>query len=769
MKGSFKAYPYLMEMENAINERNNFVFMVVSTTGIDNSACDAHSPTRVCVKEYEYDKEVGAYKQALVFDELVKCTDEGLQHAIANKDKYDVFQNGGIDATAYINGDNVLSVDEFKAKFTRFMEGFDKDTVYIANGTKFCISYMDKIGCADMLKALDEDERIIDQTTLTKEYFNKKGIESRTATLDVLNHYVNHKEIASAEKIMGTDKRTESMANFMIHYGRENKWLYNDTVVFYNENNKEQYESMVRKGKEKYLESDFEGKFTTLLSSNVISHDVIDRDYPCDLNELYDVLEGKSDKKGIIIMQSATTGFTANDYPIQLTATVYELGKESLEGVCVMSMDINADRNSINKAIQNKEKGSFDAFTYTGINLDDYMKGISSSEGGVLSPDEAVDMINRFFKQYSTDEYALISNGKARNSDLSFTQNSMSKIGNLGVCNAPYIDFAQVVKEYTYERMSNDLPNRVIDLDSIDGSNFKFSLECIAENNGLEVFNKHTIDKCFAMASIVDSIYQDARERIHGIEISAQKDDEKEHSAKSLEVSPTQENVSLNDFVAGIVSGDVLNNADVAPADVAPALDDDTYFEIPTQAELLADIEVQAIMNGSEYGTRSLNERERELYSNKHNDTVPIVVTDGNVKQVGEAPIKHISEAVESKENKVADSNVDYSSSIAVLTKQTTALTENTNALREQNDLLKRQTEELSKALVSTLSVLTAESNELSLSNGSKINQIEQIKAMIDGIAKDSSSSVRNTMHIANSYLSNAQKEIESKQQKVKE
>lgn len=780
MKGSFKVYPYLMELEDAIKERENFAFLVVSTTGIDNSSCDAHTPTRVCLKEYEFDSVVGAYKEALVFDELVKCSDEGLANAVANSEKYDVFKNGGIDVTKYISGEGVLSVDEFKDKFNFFMDSLiegDSEPVFIANGTNFCISYMDKIGCADKLIDLKEAEKIIDQTVITKEYIDKMSIPSKTATLDVLNHYVQNKDVSSpASKIVGTDKRADAMANFVIHYGRENKWLFNDVLVHYNKINQETYENFVQKGKDRYLESDFEGKFATLLGKNIISADVVDRDYPCDLNNLYDILEGKTDKKGIIVMQSATTGFTAGNFPIQLTAMVYELNdSKDLDGVCIMSMDINADKKSISKALQNKESGNFDAFAYTGINSADYIKGISSSDGNVLSADEAVDMINRFFKQFPTSDYAILSNGKSKNNDLSFTQDSLTKIGNMSVCNAPYIDFTQVIKEYTYEHMKGNMPNEVIDLDRIDGSNFKFSLECIAENNDIEVVNKHTKDKCWAMATIVNAIYQEARERVQDIDktndkVASDIADEKPIEAEvQNNIVPDHEiqsdSVSLDEFVSGIESGSVLNEAPEAPST------DNEYFEIPTQAELLSEIEVQAMMNGQEYGTRSLNDKERELYSNRHNDSIPVVVTDGNVQQIGEAPIKHVSEALKEETHKEVRNteNTNYSDLIEALTKQTIAMNENTLALREQNELLKRQNEELSNALVTTLSVLTAENSELSLANDTKINQIEQIKVMIDGIAKESGTGVRDKMHIANSYLSNAQKEIESKQQKVKE
>lgn len=804
MKGNFKANPYLMMLGDTLKEKDALVFINVSTTGIDNADCMLHSPTRVCVQEYSFDEEIGAYVPKLTFDKMVQATPEGIKYAMDNAEKYDVFKNGGINARDYLNGTNVLSVEDFQKEFHFFMESFNlDDTLIIANNTDFCINYLNKIGCGTELDNANKVDRAIDQTKLTTEYLSEKGVGGRKTLEDLRNYIENRDEEKGKEKIIGGDNRIKVMFNFVEKYGRESRILDGEYSVYFSERNRETYESFVQRGKEKYQESGLEDKFKTLIAKGTISEDVVDRSYPCDMNDLFDVLEGKTDKKGIIVMQTATTGFTAGNAPIQFTAIVYDIEQETLVGKKMLSIDIQADSKSLNLAKQAMENGDFDAFAYTGIKFEDYMKGISSVSKEVNTEEMAVRKINAFFKEFSFKDYALVSNGKARNSDMSFSQKALERLGNMAMLNEPFIDCSQVIKEYLYMCMETGKECGILDLDKIDGKAFTFSLENMANANDLGEL-KGTQDRCMATINLIDMINND----LHNEKEMVMEEKPKEPSVVKVQTEKSVHSPMGMGNISGISLGFGKGSSSETPYDYqseeseADFADDnyDDYYELPREtdvefempsrnssgiqmgsAQILSDEELAVTMGDEEYSSRPLRDTERELYSNKKNDSLSVVEVDGNIRKVGEMPIKHISEAVQPKEApqiQQTQSNVDLSELVKALTEQTKAMQENTMMLQEQNKMLVNQNETLSKILVATIEMVkgevakevtndtkevTSEPKPFNLeSNDNRLVALDVIKDdIVSVMEKIENPNTRKNLHIANSYISKAQKEMD--------
>lgn len=126
MKGKFYAPAELMQLDETLKEHQPYAALVVSTTGLDNSEFSEHSPTRVCMKQYEWDEPTKFYRESINFDKMVQAPQEAVLAALKEAEKengYDVFKNGGIDKEAYVKGEGVLSVDDFKKEFDRMKIG----------------------------------------------------------------------------------------------------------------------------------------------------------------------------------------------------------------------------------------------------------------------------------------------------------------------------------------------------------------------------------------------------------------------------------------------------------------------------------------------------------------------------------------------------------------------------------------------------------------------------------------------------------------------
>ena len=96
MKGKFYASGDLKQLESTLKEHEPYAVLVVSTTGIDKeNEFEGHFPTRVVMKQFEFDDETKSYQSGFTFDKLVQAPQEAIQEALKNESSYDVFANGG--------------------------------------------------------------------------------------------------------------------------------------------------------------------------------------------------------------------------------------------------------------------------------------------------------------------------------------------------------------------------------------------------------------------------------------------------------------------------------------------------------------------------------------------------------------------------------------------------------------------------------------------------------------------------------------------------
>lgn len=642
MKSNFYAAPNLMMLEETLKDHEPYAVINVSTTGLDNSEFDKHSPTRVCVQEYVWNESSKRYDEGLSFDKTVKCNDEALQKAL-EPNAYDVFENGGIDREAYIKGEGVLEQAEFAKAYSDFMESLKKETMLIANGASFAKHYLDKIGCGDSLQNKIDNYKLLDQTHLTREYFAKNNISSSKNTLEAMR---DHLTGAKGDKIIGGDSRIKVINDFVTRYGRDTGVLEDEMTSHFRMADAEQYQSFVDSGVEKYRNADFEGKLTTLTAKGVINAEaVIDRESDCNINRLFDVLEGKNGNRGFTVMQVATTGFHAGNAPIQITAAAYELK----DGVPVstnkgIAFNIQADRRSLQQALQEADKGKFDAFKYTGINRDEYVSGKK-----VVPQEEALKRISNYFKAFTPSDFPIITNGTA-NSGVSFSQDCLKTLGNLPAFDAPHIDFTQAVKEYCYLAYNSDeYPKNAI-LNENTWSEKTFGLEDIAKHNDAGAID-NTKRKCLFVGLLVKNIAEQQNELFRNIDEEKFMEDDGGYSniMEAKEKAADEKEYIEDEVLANIVDGD--------------------------------------------YVTKPLGEQGQHgnLYSDVRGDKIDVVQSD-NVQKIGEAPIKHISEAFAATGQQTVDVN---------LLVQTIA--DQNKMLMEQNKMLMKVLEEQSQMLKAAL------------------------------------------------------------------
>lgn len=512
MKGKFIAYNNLMRINEHLTDKNNFVTYAVSTTGLDNDEFSEHLPTRVVMQEYVYDKETLTYKKGVCFDKQVECSPEALQYALNNASEYDVFANAGIDVADYVNSTNVLSVGDFINQYNTFIKGLVYNTLFIANNDKHCDRYLGKLDCEnEKLIKIQDHFQVLNQIEVTREFFAEKGIylQAYQNKLENLDYYIKNGEIDLEKSgvIVGTDNRVKAISDFIIHYGREKNLLEKEEVTHYYEEQQEKTEYFVEKGKESYKNSSVNEKLNFLIEKGFVNESMADRNTDCTLNRTYDVLENKTDFKGIIFMQSATTGFKAMNEPIQFSAIAMQFdgADRSFKGKTVMSFDICCSSRAFNKMITEKENNKFDALAYTGIDEDKYRHNISSIKEGakLYSAEESILEISKFLNDY--EGYLIVTN-----SDI--TMKSLGKIGNIPFENFEILDFSDISKQYIYETSINGKENALINLDKADGKNF--SLETFANEKGLDITN--TLNKCMAMAMLLDNIRVKHLESVYG-------------------------------------------------------------------------------------------------------------------------------------------------------------------------------------------------------------------------------------------------------------
>lgn len=494
MKGKFIAHTNLMQIEVTLKEHQPYSALVVSTTGLDNVGFSDHSPTRVVLQEYEYDEELKSYKPTIRFDKMVKAPQSAIDKAIENASNYDVFESGGIDRDKYIAGENVLSVEDFQREFTSVVSALKEDgSILIINGDrKFAENYLGKIGCADCIVSLADNGKVVEQTRMTQEYFEKVGIASKSAKLEDLRNTVL-KDGEPQGKIIGGDNRIKVINSFITKFGRDEQLLANEWQEQQREVDNAVREDMSKKGKEKYKNGDLDEKFRTLVEQGALNPDNILQG-KSEFHKLIDTIDGKDNakgNKGVIIMHAASTGFEygkppkSTGFPIQYTALVFKRGADGkldmTQKPSGVSFNIEAPSKSLQNAIKNinDPKRPYDTFKETGIDLDEY-----KAKKNVASADEAIARVDKLFKKYPIEDYAIIAIGGTKGSDYSFTQTCMSNLGNFAMCETDYIDFAQVIKDYSYLAHTDDKYPQNILFDEFAFEGKTFSIRDVAEARG---------------------------------------------------------------------------------------------------------------------------------------------------------------------------------------------------------------------------------------------------------------------------------------------
>ena len=504
--------PHLSALEESVKAHKPFLIVNVGITGVDNVEYSDNMPMRVIVKEYQYSENSKCYEDVMTFDRAIKYEDNVLNEHLKNPN-YDAFTANGIDKTEYESGGtSIVSSDKFCKEFNGLLASYsDSDIQVVSNDTEANIKYLEKIGCADAFKDFANQGNVLNLLKIAKEYTSRNGtgISPKNLTLSNLVRVMREKQkrpLSDSEKTLnGTDVQANIIAEFVSFYGREKGLLPSNEEVRFTEAGNTYIEDNSQRGREKYEKASVAEKIETLIKTNAISEQVKDRDYPCEINKLYNVLEGKGKNKakGVIIMQCATTGFGADNMPIQFSAVVCSLQNGVPNVDKKFCIDIKADAKSVEKAKNNivKKYRPFDAFKYCDIDLNEYENGISHNEkplpkgvktGKVYSQEEAVKQIEKFFSDYDTDkEWAIITNGTSKDGRKSFTQECLDKIGNMAINNSPFIDFTQALKEYVYKCQALD---KEIAVFHNEWNEKGFSLDCFAHNLNLSV--KNTTERC---------------------------------------------------------------------------------------------------------------------------------------------------------------------------------------------------------------------------------------------------------------------------------
>ena len=471
VKGRFTPNKNLMMLESALQEHQPYAMLNVSTTGLDGYGKDAfkgHEPTRVVVQEYIYDEQLRKYQESRTFDEIMKCSPEALQEAIANADKeggYDVFANGGIDCEAYTKGEGTLERQEFAEKFNGFMQGLLSETVIIANNAEHCQKYLEKVDCGAELAEKAKQHKLISQDDLTQEYFVEHQIEeingeprNNRHSLETLNEFLTGEP--SPDKLVGGDKRIEVMQAFVTHHGRERGFLEDELTSEFREEDARRMQAYSREGKENYQNADLDAKLDTLVEMRVLEPEkIMERNGDSEINKLFDVLEGKDDTKGFIALQVSTTGFKAGNMPMEFAVKAYEINDGELSPRKGRTFQIQADSESLKKAIQIADTGGFDAFQYNGIDREEYMGGhfhtAKRQTYELRSPEKAVKALDEFFKQYPPEQYPIV--------EMKGSQASLRNIGNHPAFHTETIDFTKAIQEYCYlSTHDNDYQQNVL-------------------------------------------------------------------------------------------------------------------------------------------------------------------------------------------------------------------------------------------------------------------------------------------------------------------
>lgn len=669
MQGTFYAPVNLMQLEDTLREHEPYATLIVSTTGLDDSTFVEHSPTRVLLTQYEYDEQLKAYKEGFAFDKLVQAPQSAIDRAIANTE-YDVFVNGGIDRNAYLDGIGVLSVADFQKEFARAVSAVQESkALLIVNNTSHAEHYLAKIGCDAGITALKESEHLVDQTRLTLEYMQKNNIHG-SATLEGLRNaimpmptactFLKDEAVAKdfkskskeeflqaypkitpraygvaerftesqAQKIVGGDNRSKVIHSFVTKVGRDAGILESELHSRFRQQDADYMESLSTKGKTDYQGKSVGEKLDTLKEMGAVNPDEIRKGNSA-FHELMDAVE-KGDNKGIVIFHVATTGFDwskqapqVTGQPIQFAALAYSRGEDGTVDMTQRpqgkSILIEASSRAVLAAEKEAAKGKYDTFKEAGIDIDAYKAG-----EGVLSQDKAIKIISEFFKKCPPEDYTYVVMGGSNAKlypDRSYAQTALQNLGNFAVQDAKTIDFCQAIKDYAVwvqDTQAQGVQNVLFG----DKQLSKFGVKDVAEAVGLPAESVAACkQKCGFVAQSIATL--EKQQALLRGEPEKEAPIHSPASAKSVVKAPAQ--------------------AEMTEADMAKIEREaqDKAFEEMLRASGELGEPIEEIASSP---TRSVPEKHGRLYSDKQNDSIPVVKGLGEIKIVGEQPIPHVKQ-----------------------------------------------------------------------------------------------------------------------------
>lgn len=843
MKGKFYAPSSLMQLDETLKEHKPYAALVVSTTGLDSNAFSDHSPTRVCLKQFDWNEETKSYKEAFSFDKMVKAPQAAVDEAIKNAGSYDAFANGGIDRDAYQRGENVLSQEDFRKEFASVIAALKQDdSVLIINGTRsFAEQYLGKIGCADGISDLAASGKLLEQTRLTQEYFQKEGISGR-ADLETLRnsllrsptgsfiddeqkmqdfrrlskedflkahpdvtekkYFLTEKDVSNrTSKIIGGDKRIDVINDFITKRGRDEHILESEWQSRQRESDAAYVSGLSEKGKQRYRDDSFSDKLGCLIEKGVISPDNIMHGNS-EFQKLVDMMEDKNNK-GCIVIHAASTGFDFNapaprstGFPIQFSAVCYERKNGEIDfsrKPTGCEVTIAAPARDVLRAEANitDKRRPYNTFLETGISLEDYKQG-----KGVTQPQEAAKQINDFFRAYPPDSYPIVAIGGTKGSEHSFAQTCMSNLANFAMCEAPYIDFAQVIKEYAFVASHDDVypKNVLFDEEKLQGKSFSLRDVALARGNEPQPGTtgnplNSTSKMCVFTAQMMNLLEQQQIELFRSDELAKEtpvndaktaqplQDKDERQEADTVKNAPAPE---LSEDEA-FIEGNGYDNIEQVERDSEEELTPEEELTLnKAQIEDFAEHIDIISRDGAEHG---------RLYSDKQNDSVPIVEAD-NVRKIGDAPVPHISEAKEDAEDKIrsyrrdraarrplkpvspeAPNNTESNPSIArlveIIAAQSEIIQNQSSTISQMNEKLVNLLQEQNRFMEAVVEGRAQEAPQPAKAydakdNGSVIDFMETIKEQISDL-REQLPSERAKAHLsqANRSLSDGQKEIE--------
>lgn len=520
MKGLFNMKPEIMQIEETIKKGKPIAFISASTSGIDaankKEGYTEHEITRVSVVVYTVVDS--KYIEFARFDEYVQCSQKTLEEAA--RGGYEAISASGINKDDYLygrinDGDEVkeiLSKNAFDAQLSDFFLYTNcipkdiNDIVFVSDDCDLLKHYLPRSApkSAKTIKQFDTGHRLYDIKEVAGKFYNQK-----ITNIAAINMNMNESALALDK---GTLPKIRFMSEFIQHMGREKGLL--ESVEDENMRKAFEAEKQVQseKGKESYKNASIMEKLNFFIEKGSIKPEAVtDRNGNSSLNRLYDIFDGKY--KGFTIMHAATTGLDAGNEPIQISVYSYDVDEKGnfTPKVGFTNTIIAGERNILRakQFIHSPPAGkkSFDAFEYAGMSEESYCKMIENGETReVLSHERVNQKLAKFFDKRPFNEYPIISIGSDIRTSRSYTQEALSKYGNLSAFSAPCIDFMQVIKEYFYLVCTETAlkVNAIVPPDShIDN----FKLETIAELNGITE-TKGSSNKCKIIAGFMASLSQ---------------------------------------------------------------------------------------------------------------------------------------------------------------------------------------------------------------------------------------------------------------------